>query len=212
MEFTKNRLSVLNKKDLEKFIPNSKIKTKKEIIDCILSNMNNTSINNKIKKLKNVTFVPNKYLQGLSNEKQKIKIREINKQKIYNSTDKTIFKPSKTDFSRNKKIKTKTSKYTTQFQKLYPNAKSLKSKSQVTGIPLQILNQVYKKGLAAWSSSKHRPGTTQSQWGFSRVMSFIMKGCTFYHPDNKLVEESMKKSEKSKKFWNSIHCNCKKYC
>jgi len=50
--------------------------------------------------------------------------------------------------------------------------KSLKKKSESSGISLTILKRVYKKGMAAWNSG-HRPGVSQSQWAMGRVNSFI---------------------------------------
>lgn len=52
---------------------------------------------------------------------------------------------------------------------------SLRKKADKTGIPFGILKQVYKRGVAAWSTG-HRPGTTPEQWGHARVNSFATKG------------------------------------
>jgi outer membrane biosynthesis protein TonB len=94
---------------------------------------------------------------------------------------------------------------------MFPEAKTLQEKSQATGIPLDILQKVYDKGLAAWRTG-HRPGATQGQWANARVHSFIMKGCTFYFPDHKLAAEAMQRSQKAKKHWNNVTCICKKGC
>ena len=51
----------------------------------------------------------------------------------------------------------------------------LKKKSEKSGIPYSILKQVYNRGMAAYKTG-HRPGTTQQQWAFARVNSFITKG------------------------------------
>ena len=55
-----------------------------------------------------------------------------------------------------------------------PN-KALKKKAEKSGMPLGILKQVYKRGVAAWRTG-HRPGTTPEQWGLARVNSFVTKG------------------------------------
>lgn len=50
--------------------------------------------------------------------------------------------------------------------------KSLKKKSQASGIPMGILRKVFSKGMQAWNAG-HRPGVAQHQWGMGRVNSFI---------------------------------------
>ena len=51
---------------------------------------------------------------------------------------------------------------------------ALKKKAEKSGMPLGILRQVYNRGMAAWKGG-HRPGTTQQQWAFARVNSFVTK-------------------------------------
>jgi hypothetical protein len=51
-------------------------------------------------------------------------------------------------------------------------AKSLKKKSNASGIPVGILRKVFSKGMQAWNAG-HRPGVAQHQWAFGRVNSFI---------------------------------------
>lgn len=50
--------------------------------------------------------------------------------------------------------------------------KSLKKKSEASGIPVSILRKVFSKGMQAWNAG-HRPGVAQHQWGMGRVNSFI---------------------------------------
>ena len=52
--------------------------------------------------------------------------------------------------------------------------KGLKNKAEKTGMPLGILKQVFKRGVAAWRTG-HRPGTNPTQWGLARVNSFTTK-------------------------------------
>ena len=52
--------------------------------------------------------------------------------------------------------------------------KSLEKKSKASGIPLGILKQVFKRGMAAWGSGS-RTGMDQTQWSHARVNSFIAK-------------------------------------
>ena len=51
-------------------------------------------------------------------------------------------------------------------------SKSLKKKSEASGIPMGILRKVFAKGMQAWNAG-HRPGVAQHQWGMGRVNSFI---------------------------------------
>ena len=51
---------------------------------------------------------------------------------------------------------------------------SLKKKAEKTGMPLGVLKQVFKRGVAAWRTG-HRPGTNPTQWGHARVNSFVTK-------------------------------------
>ena len=52
--------------------------------------------------------------------------------------------------------------------------KGLAAKAEKSGMPLSVLKQVYKRGVAAWRTG-HRPGTTPQQWGMARVNSFVTK-------------------------------------
>lgn len=53
--------------------------------------------------------------------------------------------------------------------------KALKKKVEETGVPLEFLRIVMRRGMAAWKSG-HRPGAGQEQWGYARVNSFLTKG------------------------------------
>ena len=89
-----------------------------------------------------------------------------------------------------KTAKTKTSKHTKKYAKMYGEKiqsfssfneiisedenTGLKKKAEKSGMPLSILRQVYNRGVAAWKSG-HRPGTNPQQWGYARVNSFVTK-------------------------------------
>ena len=47
--------------------------------------------------------------------------------------------------------------------------KGLQNKAKKTGMPYSILKKVYDRGMAAWKGG-HRPGATQQQWAFARVI------------------------------------------
>merc|ERR1712127_979064 len=50
----------------------------------------------------------------------------------------------------------------------------LKKKSDKSGMSYSILKKVFDRGMAAWKTG-HRPGTSQQQWAYARVNSFITK-------------------------------------
>lgn len=157
-------------------------------------------------------YSPKKYFKGLD-EKQKIKrIEEIKKNKKLELTNPKAYKFFKTDYDdKGKLIPTKKSSYTLKFHELFPNLKTLKDISDETGISLNIIKKVYNKGLGAYRTG-HRPGASASQWGYARVYSFILKGCTFYGPDHYLAVEAMEQSPKAKKHYSKMSCMCIKNC
>jgi len=81
----------------------------------------------------------------------------------------------------------------------------LKRKAEKSKIPLGILRQVYRRGVAAWNSG-HRPGTTPQQWAFARVNSFITKGKgTWGGADSDLAAKVRKESMDEASLWANIH-------
>ena len=120
---------------------------------------------------------PLKYFRGLKTKEDVVtRVKKI---------EKKTYAPLKTDIG----IETKTSTWTKKFYKAYPGARSLENKAKVTGVPLDIIQQVYDKGLAAWRTG-HRPGATPQQWGYARVHSFLMGGPTSRGPDRLLAIEA----------------------
>lgn len=145
-------------------------------------------------------YLPKKYFGTLSPRKKTARAKEIAHFSQYHWQNKRAYKGFATD----KGVKTKRSSYTAQWQRRFPLAKSLESKAAATGVPLKILQKSYNRGQAAWRTG-HRPGTTQQQWGYGRVHSFLMCGKTYYSADADLVRTA-KKSVRAKKWWNSMKC------
>jgi len=56
----------------------------------------------------------------------------------------------------------------------FESIQAVKNKAEKSGMPYNILKQVYDRGMAAWKSG-HRPGAGQQQWALARVNSFITK-------------------------------------
>jgi hypothetical protein len=66
-------------------------------------------------------------------------------------------------------------------------ASALAKKAAESGVSVDTLRKVYKRGIAAWRTG-HRPGTTPQQWGMARVNSYITKGKTYHTADKDLRE------------------------
>lgn len=151
-----------------------------------------------------------RYLRGLSKEEKFEKKFDIKyNQLVEKKTGKKSYSPIRTDIVNNDKKSPKLSKYTENWNKTY-KVKTLKEKSKISGVPIDILKKVNDKGLSAWRGGQHRPGASQQSWGISRVNSFLTCGKTFYFPDHKLVEEAIKRSPKAKKFWEKQGCKFSK--
>ncbi len=141
-------------------------------------------------------YLPKKYFAGLSPRQKTLRKKEIQK---YGSMS---WKNPKAyvGFKSNVGVKTRRSGYTAQWQRLFPNAKSLKEKSDVTGVPLKYIQESYDRGMAAWRTG-HRPGATQQQWGYARVHSFLLCGKTHYMTDSDLVREAKKASASARQWF-----------
>ena len=149
-----------------------------------------------------------RYLRGLSQDEKFEKKFEIKYNQIKEkNTGKKSYSPLRSDVE---KKSPKLSKYTEKWNKTYKNTKTLKEKSNISGVPVDILKKVNEKGLAAWRGGQHRPGASQQSWGVSRVNSFLTCGKTFYFPDHKLVKDAIKRSPKAKKFWEKQGCKFSK--
>lgn len=72
-----------------------------------------------------------------------------------------------------------------------PQDKGLAGKAKESKIPKRILEQVYRRGAAAWATG-HRPGATREQWAMARVNSFITKGKTWSTADSDLAKKVKK--------------------
>ncbi len=145
---------------------------------------------------------PPKYYKGLTRKQQQKRQKEIQK---FGSLD---WKDPKAyvGFQSDKYAKTyKKSSYTKQWDEMFPDAKSLEERANVTGVPLQFLQQVYDRGMAAWRTG-HRPGMSQQAWSYPRVSSFLLCGKTHYSTDSDLVREAIKTSASAKKWFSRCGC------
>ena len=120
---------------------------------------------------------PKKYYKTLSKSEKEKRAAHFAKQKYRKSDDDDDYKPAPGD----KGAKTKPSKHTKKFKQMYGEVadlnekiKGLENKAKKSGMPYGILKKVYDRGMAAWKGG-HSPGTTQQQWAFARVNSFVTK-------------------------------------
>lgn len=133
----------------------------------------------------NLDFVakqlPDSYKKGLTKEEQEIAKREAKetmaRAEKKNVSSKDLYKDWESDKrfrKRTKKIPKSpaTKAYEDMFAEASGTDKALLNKSKKSGIPLGILRQVFKRGMAAWRSG-HRPGVAPQQWALGRVNSFI---------------------------------------
>ena len=146
---------------------------------------------------------PKKYYSGLTYKQKLQRKKEINTRKKIHWNNPKAYKPFKT----NTLGKPKVSQYTKKWRKLFPNSNSLKSKSKETGVPLEYINKVYNRGLAAWRTG-HRSFASQGAWGAARVHSFLLCGKTHYTADADLVRKARAESKTAKKWFT--RCSVKK--
>ena len=138
-------------------------------------------------------FHPEKYYAGLT-RKQKIQRQmEIKKYSVMDWKDPKAYVGFKTDIYGPKK----TSSYTQQWRTIFPDATSLQSKADATGVPLRYITECYNRGLGAWRTG-HRPGATEQQWGYARVHSFLLCGKTHYGPDADIVKKAKENSNEAR--------------
>ena len=143
-------------------------------------------------------FYPKKYYSGLSKTRKIQRKKEIKKFGSKSWKDPNAYVGFKTNIG----AKTRKSKYTKSWNKLYPNVKSLEDRAKVTGVPLKYIKESFNRGMAAWRTG-HRPAATQQQWGYARVSSFLLKGKTYYTTDSDLVEKAKKESKSAVKWWSN---------
>jgi hypothetical protein len=149
------------------------------------------------KTLKKNKLWPLKYYRGLTRKQALDRKAEIKKFGSLHWRNPKAYVGFKTD----KYAKTKRkSSYTAEWNRLFPDAKSLAERSSITGVPKKYLQQVYNRGMAAWRTG-HRPGMSEQAWSYPRVSSFLLCGKTHYTTDADLVRASKKESVKARKWF-----------
>ena len=140
---------------------------------------------------------PPKYYAGLSKRVQTRRKKEISKFGALSYKDPKAYVGFQTD----KGVKTRKSGYTQKWNRLFPKAKSIAERAKATGIPQNILQESYDRGMAAWRTG-HRPGATQQQWGYARVSSLAVCGKTYYTTDADLARKAKTRSAKARRWFS----------
>jgi hypothetical protein len=149
------------------------------------------------KTLKKDKIWPHKYYRGLTRKQaleRKAEIKKFSKLDVSNPKAYVGFKTDK--YAKTKKK----SSYTAQWDKLFPEVKSLEERSKVTGVPLKFIKTVYNRGMAAWRTG-HRPGMSQQAWSYPRVSSYLLCGKAHYTADADQVRAAKKESAKARKWF-----------
>jgi hypothetical protein len=146
--------------------------------------------------LKKNLLWPHKYYSGLTRKQALARKKEIKKFGAMDWRDPKAYVGFKTD----KYGKTRKSSYTAQWDRLFPEAKSLKARAQVTGVPEKYLKIILNRGRAAWRSG-HRPGQTPESWAWPRLSSFLLCGKGHYTADSDQVREAKKESASARKWF-----------
>jgi len=151
--------------------------------------------------LKKNKIWPLKYYRGLTKKQAKQRKAEIKHFGAMKWRDPKAYVGFKTDqLSTVTKKQKRKSNYTLAWNKLFPAAKTLKQRSQVTGVPLKYLDTVFRRGSAAWRTG-HRPGQTTQSWSYPRVSSFLLCGKTHYTADADQVREARRTSKKARQWF-----------
>jgi hypothetical protein len=148
------------------------------------------------KRKKDREFWPPKYYKGLTLRQKQIRKKEIEKFGAKDWKDPAAYRGFRSDTF----IPTKSSSYTKEWKKQFPDALSLQDKAKATGVPLKTIKASYDRGMAAWRTG-HRPGATEQQWGYARVHSFLLCGKTYHTTDSDLARNAKATSATARKWF-----------
>jgi hypothetical protein len=151
------------------------------------------------KTLKKNKLWPRKYYSGLTRKQaleRKAEIKKFGKLHWDDPRAYVGFKTDKYDATRRKRK----SSYTAEWDRLFPDAKSLEERSKVTGVPVKYLKDVYNRGMAAWRTG-HRQSMSQQAWSYPRISSFLLCGKAHYTADSDLVRKAKKESASARKWF-----------
>jgi hypothetical protein len=147
--------------------------------------------------LKKDKLWPHKYYSGLTRKQALKRKAEIKKFGTMDWRNPKAYVGFKTDKLATHKRK---SSYTAQWDRLFPDAKTLEERSKVTGVPVKYLDTIFRRGSAAWRTG-HRPGQTPQSWSYPRVSSYLLCGKTHYTADADQVRAAKEASAKARKWF-----------
>jgi ribosomal protein L13E len=138
--------------------------------------------------------LPPSYTKGLTPAQVKAKKAQINRNSKLSDRDPEAYKDMPGDKEARRKGLPQ-SKYTKAYHARFGESleeldeSALADKAKKSGISIDTLRKVYRRGVAAWNSG-HRPGTTPQQWGMARVNSYIAHGKGTYGGADKDLHET----------------------
>jgi len=149
-----------------------------------------------------------KYYKGVDYKDKDDREEQFKKQAKKSDDSDSAYKEAPGDEEAREEGKVKKSKHTKKYNKLYKKEsvnedlngskiddadieKALEKKSDETGVSMDILRTIMKRGMAAWKSG-HRPGATQQQWGYARINSFLTKSSGTWGKADKDMAELVK--------------------
>jgi hypothetical protein len=159
-----------------------------------------------------VTSAQQAYYKDLPKSTAQKKKSQISKQAELPDDDPSAYKELPGDTKARREGDVKTSKHVKKYKQMFEDEKStkdqlkkgpidnediekaLKKKADETGVSIDILRVVMRRGMAAWKAG-HRPGATQEQWGYARIASFVTKGPTYKTTDSDMAEEAKKRGQ-----------------
>ena len=140
---------------------------------------------------------PPKYYRGLTKKQALERKQEIQRFGAMDWRDPRAYVGFKTDrYARTRRR----SGYTVAWDQAFPGVKTLKDRARVTGVPVRYLEEVYRRGSAAWRTG-HRPGQTTHSWSYPRVSSFLLCGKTHYTADADLVRRARAESASARRWF-----------
>jgi hypothetical protein len=152
------------------------------------------------------------YYKDLPKSTAQKKKTQISKQAEMPDDDPSAYKELPGDKKAQSQGKVKTSKHVQKYKEMFEDKestdeqlkkgpignpdieKALKKKTEETGVDVDILRVVMRRGMAAWKAG-HRPGATQEQWGYARIASFVTKGPTYKSTDSDMADEAKKRGQ-----------------
>jgi hypothetical protein len=143
---------------------------------------------------------PAQYFEGLDEKTKRKREAEIERRKEEGIKPPELYE----DLPGDEDVETDPSKYTKLegAQKVREETKDnskeefIRAASKVSGVSKEIIEEVYDKGLKAWTTG-HRPGATPQQWAIARVYAFLFDENSGARRADQHLWEKHKENQKS---------------